>query len=165
MGNYLLMKTTILILSLALTSNLFCNELSWVDEQIEAIKPSRQGMQKKNLTIIKDPFIFLAKNRGKEDEKSSNKSLSSSQKTYTSGQVSRKRKTTSRRSYSYSKSFKVGLIMNNSVMINGHWYKLGDRIKGYTIKEVNKNTVLLTKKRKTILLSTKSANKNLHFKK
>ena len=60
------MKNSILLLSMFMSAALLSDELSWVDEQVQAIKPARQGMQNHNLNIIKDPFIFLAKNRGED---------------------------------------------------------------------------------------------------
>ena len=165
MGNYILMKNSILILSLALSSSLFCSELSWVDEQISAIKPARQGMEKRTLKIINDPFIFLAKNRGKEDKVEKKKSSSagriSRSRTHSSGRV-KSRSNTSRVG---NKHFTLGVIMNNTAMINGRWYKIGDKISGFTLKQIERNSVLLVRNNRKVYLSTKSINKNLHFKK
>lgn len=37
------------------------NELAWVDEQVNAIKPSRDGLKDSTVGHIKNPFIHLAK--------------------------------------------------------------------------------------------------------
>jgi len=149
------MKTAILSLSLLLSTLLMSNELSWVDEQIQAIKPPRSGLKSKAISRIKDPFIFLAKNRGKEEKKSKTKlKVSSSKESVTA--ISHKKQTV-------KKVLSLGAIMNNSVMISGEWYKLGDMINGYTIRKLTYNTVLLTKNKKQLLLSTKSRSKTIKF--
>ncbi len=53
--------------------------------------------------------------------------------------------------------------MNNSAMISGEWYKLGDRVNGFEISEINRNSVLLHKQKKKLLLSTKSNTNKLKF--
>ena len=63
------------------------------------------------------------------------------------------------------KSFFLNMVMNNSVMINNKWYKFGETVGGYTIKKLNYNSVLLVRKNKKLLLSTKSDNKKLKFQK
>ena len=42
------MKTIIITLSILLSTSLLSDELSWVDEQVQAIKPSRTGMKNKS---------------------------------------------------------------------------------------------------------------------
>jgi len=167
MGNYILMKNFTLFL---LISNLLlANELSWVDEQVQAIKPSRQGIQIANIKTIKDPFIFLEKNRIKEDSKSTKKSSPAKIKKYSTSSTTTRRstqrvqKTRTRRTYN-SKNFTLNAIMNNTAMINGKWYSLGDKIKSYKISEITRVSVLLAKNGRQVLLSTKSKKQNLHFK-
>ena len=144
------MKKIIISLSLLVATHLVADELSWVDEQVQAIKPERIGMKNRNLSLIKNPFIFLAKNRGEEISKKVSPS-------------STKQKEKPKSVKTASKVLELGAIMNNSVMISGSWYKLGDSINGYKIVEINYNSVLLTKNKKKLLLSTKSTHTNLKF--
>ncbi len=154
------MKNSMLILSFLLTSTLFSSELSWVDEQVQAIKPAREGMLQSSLRSIKSPFIFLAKNRGKSEK--SKKSSSSNKKTFNSNKLT---EVTSTKKRTADTIFTLSLIMNNSAMINGLWYRTGNTIDGYKIIKIDRNSVLLTKRKKRIFLSTKSQSTQLHFKK
>ena len=159
------MKNSILIISLLVSSSLISDELSWVDEQVQAIKPARKGMQNRNLNIIKDPFIFLAKNRGEEDALSIKKPVLAKVKTSSTNQLTQTAQALPKNGKSVSKVLTLGLIMNNTAMINGSWYKIGDTINGYKVTQLDRSTVLLTKKKKQILLSTKSVSENLTFQK
>ena len=154
------MKTIIITLSILLSTSLLSDELSWVDEQVQAIKPSRTGMKSRNVSKLKDPFIFLAKNRGKDDIKTvAAKKVTDTKASAATAEVQPKRVN------SVNKILSLGVIMNNSAMISGNWYKIGDLINGYKVSEVTNNAVLLTKNKKELLLSTKSISKQLKFQK
>ena len=152
------MKTFFIALVVLLTVNLSSNELAWVDEQVEAIKPPRTGMKGRELTAVKDPFIFLKKNRvGDKAKKIAAKSSSTKTSLATSlmpNSALIKKK----------KSLSVTMLMNSSAMINGRWYKVGDTVNGYKVSKMDINSVLLTKKSKKLLLSTNSKSKKLNFK-
>ena len=148
------MKKILLNLSLILSSVLFCDELSWVDEQVEAIKPPRSGLQIKELSLIKDPFIFLKKSVDKD--KKNVKSTVALKRT----SIARPRK---RKRQIHNKVLSIGAIMNNSVMINGGWYKVGDIMNGYRVSRLTFNTVLLIKNKKKLLLTTKSRSQTIKF--
>jgi len=138
------MKKLYIILALLFTTQLMAaNELSWVDQQIEAIKPPRVGLDLKKLTKVHDPFIYLRKKSKKKSGASRGK------KRYT---ASKTKKIVKR------KPFRITLnaILNKSAMINGKWYRVGATVYGYKLAEVNHNQILLTKNNKKILLSTKS---------
>lgn len=141
------MKHIMPILFLLFTLNLHSDELQWVDKQIEAIKPPREGVSDANISLLKDPFGF-------ENPESSNKPKSA-----TKGSKSSKYKSSNR----YRK-YILKTIINKSAMINGKWYKIGDKIGLYTLSEVNRTSVTLTYKNKKLILSTVSKNKNLKFK-
>jgi hypothetical protein len=119
-----------------------------VDEQIEAIKPPRSGMQSKELAKIKDPFIYLSKGKIKKK------------------QTKRKyKKTTKKRKQAvFNNKFRLSMTMNKMARINDKWYKLDDNISGYKIAKIDVSFVLLTKDKKNFLLSTHSKNRNLNFK-
>ncbi len=153
------MKTFFITIALLLTANLNSSELDWVNEQVEAIKPPRIGMKNRELSTLKDPFIFLKKNRtdkpkGKNVAKKSRSTSSSNRATVASG-----KKTTLKKKSSLS----VSLLMNSSAMINEKWYRVGDKINGYKISKIDSTSVLLIKNKKKLLLSTSSESKNLNF--
>ncbi len=145
------MKILLILNATLLTVSLFANELSWVNEQVEAIKPARKGMRVDDLSRIKDPFVFLEKNNEESIAKVENKkNTTTSPKKYT-----RKRKTTN---VIQNKMYTLSMIMNNSILINKKWYKAGDKINGYSITLLNTRSVVLKKKkRKPIFLTTKSS--------
>jgi len=149
MGDNLLMKTFFMIMTILFTVSLSSNELSWVNEQVEAIKPPRTGMKSRELAVLKDPFIFL--NRNKTSTKSSPSKTKKSS-------VTSPRKVVKKRT-----ALSVTMLMNSSAMINGKWYRIGDKINGYSVSKIDSTSVLLTKNKKKLLLSTNSKSKNLNF--
>ena len=153
------MKTFFITMAILLTANLSSNELTWVDEQVEAIKPPRVGMKNRELSVTKNPFIFLKKNR--TDELSSKNGT----KRTRPASVPRRAATSSdiKKVIKKKKGLSVTMLMNSSALINGKWYKVGDKVSGYKVSKMDSTSVLLTKKSKKLLLSTNSKNKNLNF--
>ncbi|WP_457746155.1 hypothetical protein [Sulfurimonas sp.] len=148
------MKSLYILLVLLFTTQLWAtpaNELTWVDEQVEAIKPPRVGFNIKKLARVSDPFIYLR--TSKKGGASGAKRRSSVPKGSGSAKVKK------------TKVFKLTLnaILNQSAMINGKWYKKGEKVYGYKLAKVTTNAVLLTKKKKKVQLSTKSRSKNIKF--
>ena len=146
------MKKLFLTSTLLLTSVLFSNELAWVDEQIEAIKPPRSGMSTRALNSLKNPFIHLKKEEDKKNPTSYSIAKTNAKSTIAKNEKIKKKSVLT-----------LSLIMNNSAMINDLWYKKGDKINGYTLTELTPKSVLLVKNKKKLLLSTKSSSKNLKF--
>ena len=149
------MKTIFISLLLLLVVNLSANELKWVDEQIEAIKPPRSGMQVKELAKIKDPFIFLSSAKSKSKKKYKRSKYKRSKY---------KKSSTKKKRAVLNNKFHLAMTMNQTARINDKWYKLGDSISGYKIAKIDSSFVLLTKDKKNFLLSTHSKNTNLNFK-
>ncbi len=151
------MKTFIIITLLFFTNVLNADELSWVNKQIEAIKPPRSGLNHNSLSMLSDPFIFLNKNKEKKDVKKGSRTSRTATKVSTSKSTNKivaKKKT----------SLTVDAIMNKSALINGKWYKLGEKIGSYKLAKIKPTSVLLTNSNKKLILSTRSINKNLNFK-
>jgi len=140
------MKT--LFISLLLLYTLGANELQWVDEQINAIKPPREGISKEKTSAIKNPFTSLSKIQ-KESDKSKHAFNKNGSNTLAKKEI----------------KLSLDAIINKSALINGKWYKLNDRIAKYTVSSIDRDIVLLSFKKKTLLLTTKTDNKNLKFKK
>lgn len=149
------MKTLLTLTLLLLSINLVANELKWVDEQIEAIKPPRSGISKVKIDTVKSPFIFLNKKEDKSKAKANSKKRVSS----TSSSKTRKNKT-----YKRSKRLIVTAIINNSALINKKWYNLNDKVGKYTLTSISRTDVILSYKKKKLLLSTNIKNSNLKFK-
>ena len=143
------MKKLIIVTLLLVATHLLANELAWVDEQIEAIKPPRKGISTRDISKLKDPFIFLHAKKAKKRVRSPYRrySKSSSKK-----QIQR-----------HSSKLSLEAILNKSALINGKWYKEGEKVYGYKIEKVNLQSILLTRGKKQILLSTVSKSKNLKF--
>jgi len=133
----------ILLILFVFLSTLFSNELLWVDKQINSILPDRKGIDKKQINFLKSPFVTLLKSNKNEIKKNYkiNKRRYKSKKVY----------------------FNLGAIMNNSALINGHWYKTGKKINGYKIKIINNASVILVNKNKTFTLTTKSKKSTLNI--
>ena len=146
------MKTLYIIPLIILTQLLWANELEWVDEQVKAIQPSREGM--KSIHSLLDPFIFLEK-----DEESTK---SSKAKPSTTGvtSIAPKEKT----KIVKKQTFDLSIIINKSAKINNKWYKKGDILSGHKILTISPSSVILIKNKQQILLSTNSKNKNLTLK-
>lgn len=144
------MKKILLILTLLLCTQLLSDELAWVNEQIEAIKPPRSGMSKYTLSSLKDPFIFLTKKT---------KTKSSARKSSNTKRVPRKNKIKKA-----SKLLSLTIVINKKAMINGKWYVNGDSINGYKVKTITAQSVLLVRNKKKLLLSVTTDSKKLNFK-
>jgi len=142
------MKTLYIGLVVLLVSQLNANELAWVNEQVEAIKPPRVGISNKEISKVKDPFIFLVKKEESVDGKKVPK-----KKTYHTRYVKK----------NHSKRLFLNAILNKSAMINSRWYKEGDKVYSYKLAKVNQTSVVLKKNNKKIFLTTTSKNKNLKF--
>ena len=126
------------------------SELSWVDEQIEAIKPPRKGVSYRAISGLRDPFIFLEKNKTKKKkvQKSAVPGVVPKSSTAAIKSTQSKKKTT-------HKNLKLQAVLNNSALINGRWYKLGQSVWGYKIIKVTLSEVTLKKEgRKPIVLTT-----------
>ena len=145
------MKIIFLFMLSVIFISINADELSWVDTQIEAILPNRVGIDKSSITKVKNPFIFLLKNKS---SKKKNSFKSNSTKKY----HKKKRVLKHRR-----KRLILDAIMNNSALINGKWYKLGETINSYKIVKIEQNSIFLTKDKIDIELSTVSKIQNLNF--
>lgn len=155
------MKTTLAILITTILSNIICaNELQWVDEQIEAIKPPRKGI---NIFKVDSPFVFLEKNRleTKKETKAQQTNIETSQlKPSTIIEQNIK----SDNDDIQEENFNLDAIINLSAMINGNWYKKNDIIDGYVVFNIDKTSVTLKKDTKELVLSTYIKNSSLKFK-
>jgi len=140
----------LLLLTLVATPMLLANELSWVDEQIEAIKPARVGITSAEISKLSDPFIFLQPKEIKESKTTTRIRTTSVKKHY----VKHYRR-------SRYRGLSLEAILNKAALINGKWYKLNDKVYGYTISSIHAKTVTLKRYHKIKILSTESKKSNL----
>ncbi|MBU0721249.1 hypothetical protein KJ877_07900 [bacterium] len=149
---------------LLIVSSVGANELSWVDEQVKAIKPARSGIGSSNITVLKDPFIFLEKNKSVkiEDKKSSIQTASNN--TVSSSTASADTLNSKKLKKEAQSTIALNAIINSSALINNKWYKLHDKVQSYTITNISRKSVVLTRGNKNIVLSTNTKNSNLKFK-
>ncbi|MDO8454644.1 MAG: hypothetical protein Q7S59_08755 [Sulfurimonas sp.] len=144
----------IITLLLLLSLNLSSNELEWVDEQIEAIKPPREGISEAEIASLKDPFIFVKK----ADTKSN--VIAAAPTVFTPETTDAPKIKVSPQ----KKNFILDAIINKSALINGKWYRISDKIDDYTVSKIDTTSITLSKKGKEEILSTSSKNLNLKFK-
>ncbi len=149
---------TLCILSIV-TLDLCSNELQWVDKQISAIKPAREGLKRSFIYTLRDPIIIL-----KEPKKDENKTpiLLNSTKVISSTNsiipptIVKKR---------VKSGLTLEAVINNSALINGVWYKLNDNVKGYKLSKINRTSIVLTRSGTSKTLSTRAKISTLKFKK
>ena len=144
-----MIKTFFILTLLSIT--ILADELSWVDEQVNAIKPAREGIENSMMDNIDDPFIFLKKNGYKQVV----------QKKQVKPQ---KQKTVKKTKKKYRAKLTLEMIINSSALINGDWYRVGDKVKNYTVTKVEKDKVSLLFDGKKIVLSMQNKNSTLKFK-
>ena len=137
------------------------NELAWVNQQVEAIKPKRDGINTGLLSRLSDPFIFLDKNKTEKKEKTTTQKAVIPSSTSTVTNTAAKLETAKKPSY---KTLTLDAVINQSVLINGEWYKLNDTVRGYTIKSISLKSATLIKNKKELVLTTNTKNSTLKFK-
>ena len=157
------MKILLLIYILSV-SVLLADELSWVDEQVNAIKPNRNGVSNAKISKLRSPFIYLKKNMSKKDLGASSSTAKVTADRTTTSSSSRKSTRTVSSIKTANGILYLSVIINSAALINDVWYKLGDTFSGYTIVKVSRTSVTLRKKKKTTVLTTKSEFNKLKFK-
>jgi len=159
------MKTTLtILLALFLGNSMYAaTELEWVDEQIEAIKPPRKGV---NISALGSPFVFLEKNKPEAQgaKKGARTGGAPAKKAAVSKAASSAQAGQTAESAPKKSGFILSTIINKSAMIDGNWYKVSDKISSYTVTDITKTSVTLKQGSKELILSTVSTNPNLKFK-
>jgi hypothetical protein len=142
------MKTVTLLFA-CIASFLFADaNTDWVDAQIKAIKPDRVGVAKTAINSTKNPFLYQYKKQEGTAKKGTKKSASSASKSSTP-------KTAAKR------PLQLYAVMNNSVLINGSWYKTSETVQGYIVSTINADSVLLKKGTSKKMLFVTDENKNI----
>ena len=154
MGDSLLILYRISIIIFAISSIPYADELQWVDQQINAIKPPRKGVDSAIISKIKNPFIKLNNPQIKKKTKTTKTYKSPPKKIY---KISTKTKKTNKH------NLNLAAILNNTALINGKWYKIGTKVSGFTLKEINQNHAILVDGKRVLVLSTDTKNTTLKF--
>jgi len=96
----------------------------WIDKAVEEIRPPRVGVEEQVLQKINNPFVYGI----------------------TKDKIVIKKKVTFKKSkYQTKSNFRVTAILNKSAKINNRWVRIGKRISGYTLSQINKEYVILQK--------------------
>ncbi|GEM_PF-636621 len=130
-------------------------DLSWVDEQVAAIKPPRKGLNRTLLASVKDPFATqLRLNQPPKEPVAEDKKP----------KVAGEKIAFKPASEPALKPLTLQTIMNRSVVqIDGKWYRQNDKIYGYTITSIEDASVLLQRKKKQVRLSLVSKNDKIQI--
>lgn len=125
-------------------------ELTWVDEQIQAILPARIGVSDGLINALKDPMkmkkpVPVALPGGSR--------LLAPPKLGNNGLVLPPKVVI--------EPLRLQALMNKSALINKKWYKVNDPVRDYILTEIKPNSVLLSgkKEQKLILFLTKPNDK------
>ena len=148
MGDKLLKKLLIIITLLGGTIYADIN-MRLINQKVEEIKPSRVGMNHQKLSLLVNPFIKI---KSKEDKtlKGETKKVTTRTRTFTTMRKSRK---------TY---FRLYATMNRSAKINGRWVTLGNKISGYTLLKIAKDSVVLQKgNKKSVEISLTRKNRKI----
>lgn len=123
-------------------------ELAWVDEQIQAILPSRIGIPDGFINSLRDPMKM---NKSTPVTTTGNKLLAPPQLGNMLLPAVPK---------VIEEPLRLLAMMNKSVLINGKWYKVGQSVRNFTLSEIRNNSVLLSgpKNQQLILFLTKQNN-------
>lgn len=125
-------------------------ELAWVDEQIQAILPSRIGVHDGYINSLRDPM----KLKKAPPVLSSGSTLLAPPK-LGSPLIPAPPKVV-------EEPLRLSAIMNKSVLINGKWYKVGQPVRAFTLSEIRSNSVLLTgAKNQQLILFLHKQNNNI----
>jgi hypothetical protein len=144
MGDNLLMKKFITASVLLLSIEAFAtSDLKWVNEQVDAIKPSRTGISASFISELKDP---IKPEKVKKVKKKNSPTIITS--------------TTKSTRELHLKPLTLESIINKSAYINGKWYRENDQVRGKKITLISKNYVILQyKKKQTRLFINKKNDK------
>ncbi len=115
------------------------SQLTWVDEQIQAILPPRSGVPNQSIDALGDPMKMILPAVSAQP---GGKGLLLPPPII-------------------EEPLRLQAIINRSVLINGKWYKSGDAVRSYTVSEIKPGSVLLSGKKaqQLILFLTKPSDK------
>jgi hypothetical protein len=127
-------------------------ELTWVDEQIQAILPARIGVADGLINALLDPMKMT---KPAPVASTGIKLLAPPTLGKTGILLPPK---------PVEEPLRLQAMVNKSVLISGKWYKVGDMVRNYTLTEIKPNSVLLLgKKRQKLILFLTKPNNNIQI--
>lgn len=150
MGDNIL-KTKLLALALFTSILQADGSMSWVDQQIDEIKPQRKGLSSTALARLKSPFIYVKSEVKKGTVSTSKAKVTAAKKVYPA------------KVDMSGAPLTLQMLLNSSAMINNKWYKENAVIRGYKLTQVKSEFVVLEKKKKTIKLFIAQKNKKINI--
>ena len=137
------MKNLLFTLAPLLMTQLYAaTDLKWVDEQVEAIRPARSGINNSYVDQLKDPIMLI---KPKEIVNKDGTISLSNALPQTVHKV-------------HLQPLTLESIINKSAYINGKWYTLNDKIRGKKITSIEKKYIVLKDKKKKIRLFVNNKN-------
>ncbi len=142
------MKKIIFLFSVVFLSLVYANtikpdntQLAWVNQQVDAISQPRNGISSIYINTLKNPFVFIYKIKqiGKRNHHA-----------YITRSWRR-----------HFRTLKLTLIINHQALINGRWYKLHKRLRGFKISFIGNHQVILKRGHVIKKLSVQRDNKNI----
>lgn len=137
-------------------TSLFADELSWVDVQVDAIKPARVGIDSVEITQTQDPFIFYKK-----------EPVTPKEQTHTKREPKIEKSAPALDAVVTSeapKPMSLSAIINNSALIDREWYRVDQSVAGFKISSITRTSVVLSKGTQILVLTTNHQKKTLKFK-
>lgn len=129
MGNQLLMRWLIILWIGAISAAAVT--IDEIDKLVNDIKQERVGLQDKQITGAKDPFIY-SKNRKSYGARGK---AGGTKKIY----------------------YRLNAIFNDEAKINGKWYRLNHRVGHYTLKSIGNDYVVLNRLNRNLRIYLKKA--------
>jgi hypothetical protein len=128
-------------------------ELIWVNEQIQAIIPSRVGVRDGFINSLIDPIKYIVPIHLPSARTGS--TLLAPPKLGSMSFIPAIPKV-------IEEPLRLQALMNKSALINGKWYKLNDTVRSYNLAEIKQGSVLLSgKKSQPLILFLSKSNNNI----
>lgn len=125
-------------------------ELDWVDEQIKAILPARQGISDLSINRLIDPMKY----KTSQADQTTLKLLAPPKLGSSIG--------TSLLPKIVEEPLKLQALFNKSALINGKWYRINDPIRTFNLNEIKTASVVLKgKKGEPLVLFLNKNNNNI----
>jgi hypothetical protein len=145
----MILKPAKLLFGLCIVSStLLGDDLAWVDQQIAAIQPKRVGVSDSKISELTSPIRYKKRAvvENPDDGKSKIPIIANTQ------------------IVPLVKPLKVTAILNNSALIDSKWLKVNDTVRGYTIKSISSESVVLRNREKRLKLFVKEKKNTIKIK-
>ncbi|RUM65149.1 MAG: hypothetical protein DSZ03_03215 [Sulfurimonas sp.] len=121
------------------------DSLSWVDQQIAAIKPKRSGISDAKIAELASPIRYT-----KIEEDPEAKTPGGTKPAMANIKLPEP-----------VRPLKVTAILNKSALIDGQWLKVNSSVRGYKVRRINGDNVVLQSSNKKLKLFIKEKNDHI----